>query len=52
MYAIRSYYAGALASFDDAAFEAAGAKVVKAAELWQSEIIYKVNAPTDSYNFV
>jgi len=40
--------AGALASFDDAAFEAAGAKVVKAAELWQSEIIYKVNAPTDA----
>ncbi len=40
--------AGALASFDDAAFEAAGAKVVKAAELWQSELIYKVNAPTDA----
>nr|MBP8172839.1 NAD(P)(+) transhydrogenase (Re/Si-specific) subunit alpha [Aeromonadaceae bacterium] len=39
--------AGALASFDDAAFTAAGAKVVDSATLWQSEILFKVNAPTD-----
>ena len=39
--------AGALASFDDAAFTAAGATVVDSATLWQSEILFKVNAPTD-----
>lgn len=37
--------AGALASFDNAAFEAAGAKVVTAEEAWSSDIIFKVNAP-------
>ncbi|GAM74328.1 NAD(P) transhydrogenase alpha subunit [Vibrio ishigakensis] len=40
--------AGALASFDDAAFEAAGATLVAADEIWQSDLILKVNAPTDS----
>ncbi|EGU47008.1 NAD(P) transhydrogenase subunit alpha [Vibrio ichthyoenteri ATCC 700023] len=37
--------AGALASFDNAAFESAGAKVVSAEEAWSSDIIFKVNAP-------
>ncbi|MDF0533154.1 Re/Si-specific NAD(P)(+) transhydrogenase subunit alpha [Shewanella yunxiaonensis] len=37
--------AGALSSFDDAAFEAAGAVV--APEVWQADFIFKVNAPTD-----
>ncbi len=40
--------AGAEASFDDAAYAAAGAKVVKGREVWNSsEIIFKVNAPND-----
>lgn len=39
--------AGADASFDDAAYSAAGAKVV-GREVWQSDIIYKVNAPSDA----
>lgn len=37
--------AGALASFDDAAFEVAGASVVNTEEVWKSELILKVNAP-------
>ncbi|MFV0574743.1 MAG: Re/Si-specific NAD(P)(+) transhydrogenase subunit alpha [Vibrio sp.] len=37
--------AGALASFDDAAFEAAGASVVSTEDVWKSDIILKVNAP-------
>ncbi|MGL5249987.1 MAG: Re/Si-specific NAD(P)(+) transhydrogenase subunit alpha, partial [Enterovibrio sp.] len=40
--------AGALASFDDAAFLAAGAKMVDTKGVWQSEIIFKVNAPTEA----
>lgn len=40
--------AGVLASFDDAAFVAAGAQVAATADVWQSDIIYKVNAPTDA----
>ena len=40
--------AGALASFDDAVYVAAGASVAKAADIWQSDIIYKVNAPSDA----
>ncbi|MBB6056635.1 Re/Si-specific NAD(P)(+) transhydrogenase subunit alpha [Tolumonas osonensis] len=40
--------AGALASFDDAAYVAAGAVTAKAADIWQSDIIYKVNAPSDA----
>lgn len=40
--------AGADASFDDAQYTAAGAKVVKGREVWTtSDIIYKVNAPND-----
>ncbi|NWJ66453.1 NAD(P)(+) transhydrogenase (Re/Si-specific) subunit alpha, partial [Vibrio parahaemolyticus] len=37
--------AGVLASFDDAAYEAAGAKVVSSDEVWASGLILKVNAP-------
>ncbi|CAH8240546.1 Re/Si-specific NAD(P)(+) transhydrogenase subunit alpha [Vibrio aestuarianus] len=37
--------AGALASFDDAAFEAAGASIVSAQDVWNSDLILKVNAP-------
>lgn len=37
--------AGALASFDDAAFEAAGASIVNTEEVWKSGLILKVNAP-------
>lgn len=40
--------AGADSSFDDAAYAAAGAKVVKGREVWNtSDIIFKVNAPND-----
>ena len=39
--------AGFKASFEDQAFAAAGAKVGDAAEVWQADIIFKVNAPTD-----
>lgn len=39
--------AGKLASFDDNAFSRAGAEVVDGNEVWQSQIILKVNAPTD-----
>ena len=39
--------AGALASFDDEAYAAAGARVVDAQEAWGSDIVHKVNAPTD-----
>ncbi|MEF1289482.1 Re/Si-specific NAD(P)(+) transhydrogenase subunit alpha [Vibrio sp. M260118] len=37
--------AGELASFDDSAFEQAGAKIVSAEEVWASDLILKVNAP-------
>ena len=40
--------AGALASFDDAAYVAAGANVAASADIWQADIIYKVNAPSDA----
>ena len=40
--------AGALASFDDASYEAAGAKVVNEKEAWKADIIFKLNAPTDA----
>lgn len=40
--------AGAAASFDDAAYTAAGAAVVAVQSVWASDIIYKVNAPTDA----
>ncbi|WP_279130848.1 Re/Si-specific NAD(P)(+) transhydrogenase subunit alpha [Photobacterium phosphoreum] len=39
------YGAGALASFDDAAFEAAGAELASTEEVWQADLILKVNAP-------
>lgn len=39
--------AGAAASFDDAAYEKAGATVAVADQVWQSDLVYKVNAPTD-----
>ncbi len=38
--------AGALASFDDAAYQAAGADVVDG-EVWNADVVLKVNAPTD-----
>lgn len=37
--------AGLLASFDDAAFVAAGASIASVKEVWQAELILKVNAP-------
>ncbi|WP_114764723.1 Re/Si-specific NAD(P)(+) transhydrogenase subunit alpha [Vibrio rhodolitus] len=46
-------HAGELASFDNASFEAAGAKVVSKDDAWNSDIIFKVNAPIiDSENGV
>jgi NAD(P) transhydrogenase subunit alpha len=38
--------AGAGASFDDAAFRAVGAEVV-GSEVWDADVILKINAPTD-----
>ncbi|MBF0751696.1 MULTISPECIES: Re/Si-specific NAD(P)(+) transhydrogenase subunit alpha [unclassified Pasteurella] len=39
--------AGFKASFEDQAFVEAGAKIGTATEIWQSDIIFKVNPPTD-----
>ncbi|MTD25996.1 Re/Si-specific NAD(P)(+) transhydrogenase subunit alpha [Erwinia sorbitola] len=39
--------AGKLASFEDAAYEAAGATITDSVNVWQSDIVLKVNAPTD-----
>ncbi|WED24369.1 Re/Si-specific NAD(P)(+) transhydrogenase subunit alpha [Vibrio sp. JC009] len=39
--------AGLLASFDDASYENAGAKIITAEEVWNTDLILKVNAPTD-----
>lgn len=39
--------AGFKASFEDDAYIAAGAKVGSEADVWQSDIIFKVNQPTD-----
>ncbi|MCW2473895.1 Re/Si-specific NAD(P)(+) transhydrogenase subunit alpha [Candidatus Symbiopectobacterium sp. NZEC151] len=39
--------AGKLASFDDAAYTAAGAAIAESADVWQSDIIFKVNAPLE-----
>ncbi|WP_338502536.1 Re/Si-specific NAD(P)(+) transhydrogenase subunit alpha [Erwinia aphidicola] len=39
--------AGKLASFEDAAFEAVGATITDSVTVWQSDIVLKVNAPTD-----
>lgn len=40
--------AGVQASFEDAAFIAAGATITDTYDVWQSDIIFKVNAPTDN----
>ncbi|ADU46940.1 Re/Si-specific NAD(P)(+) transhydrogenase subunit alpha [Intrasporangium calvum] len=40
--------AGIGASFDDAAYVAAGARVVDGSEAWASDIVHKVNAPSDA----
>ncbi|MCV9877431.1 Re/Si-specific NAD(P)(+) transhydrogenase subunit alpha [Brenneria izbisi] len=39
--------AGKLASFDDAAYQQVGASIVGTPEVWQSDIVLKVNAPQD-----
>ena len=39
--------AGEAASFHDAAYEEAGARVASADEVWQQAVVFKVNAPTD-----
>src|SRR5436190_1159899 len=39
--------AGARASFADAAYEAAGARVVDGAEVWSSDVVLKINPPSD-----
>ncbi|MGM3172587.1 Re/Si-specific NAD(P)(+) transhydrogenase subunit alpha [Dickeya lacustris] len=39
--------AGKLASFDDAAYEQAGATILDTSAVWQSDIVLKVNAPLD-----
>src|ERR1035437_10836289 len=40
--------AGALASFTDHAYEEAGASIASADEVWGSDIVVKINAPSDS----
>ncbi|MDX7998526.1 Re/Si-specific NAD(P)(+) transhydrogenase subunit alpha [Xenorhabdus sp. Reich] len=40
--------AGRLASFDDIAYQKAGAEIVEHHQVWQSDIIFKVNAPEDN----
>jgi NAD(P) transhydrogenase subunit alpha len=40
--------AGAAASFADVAFTEAGADVVSAEQVWSSDVVLKVNAPTDA----
>ena len=39
--------AGVKASFDDTAFEEAGAKIAERSDVWASDIVLKVNQPTD-----
>jgi H+-translocating NAD(P) transhydrogenase subunit alpha len=39
--------AGKLASFDDGAYQAAGAEIADTADVWQSDLILKVNAPLE-----
>ncbi|WP_127959381.1 Re/Si-specific NAD(P)(+) transhydrogenase subunit alpha [Serratia microhaemolytica] len=39
--------AGKMASFEDAAYQAAGATISNTADIWQSDLILKVNAPQD-----
>ncbi len=40
--------AGDCASFDDSAFETAGATIVSKKDVWENPLILKVNAPTDA----
>jgi NAD(P) transhydrogenase subunit alpha len=40
--------AGARSSFSDHAYAAAGASVVEAAQAWASDVVLKVNAPSDT----
>ena len=40
--------AGKLASFDDVAFIDAGAEILDKDAIWQSDVIFKVNAPTEA----
>ncbi|KPV45105.1 Re/Si-specific NAD(P)(+) transhydrogenase subunit alpha [Alicyclobacillus ferrooxydans] len=40
--------AGALASFTDAMYAAAGAEVVNDSVVWESDLIYKVNPPSET----
>lgn len=42
--------AGILASFDDKEFEQAGAKIVDSNQVWDADIILKVNAPLNDEN--
>jgi NAD(P) transhydrogenase subunit alpha len=39
--------AGEIASFDDSSFQSSGASIVTKEEVWQSDLILKVNAPSD-----
>lgn len=39
--------AGKLASFEDATYQAAGATITDTADVWQSDLILKVNAPLE-----
>lgn len=39
--------AGVRASFPDDAYTAAGARVVSTSQAWDSDVVFKVNAPTD-----
>src|SRR6187455_3070079 len=39
--------AGTAASFSDEAYAAAGARVVDAEQAWSSDVVHKVNAPSD-----
>lgn len=40
--------AGQLASFEDTAFEQAGAEIVEQQSVWNADIIFKVNAPLEA----
>ncbi|ADT88448.1 NAD(P) transhydrogenase subunit alpha [Vibrio furnissii NCTC 11218] len=40
--------AGSLASFEDAAYQAAGATMASKDDVWQSDIVLKVNAPVSN----
>jgi NAD(P) transhydrogenase subunit alpha len=40
--------AGVAASFSDTAYEDSGAKILPSADVWQSDILFKVNPPEDA----